>query len=163
MRKKIEKIKNLRKKKNFSISVAESCTGGMISSHLTSIDGASQFFDGSIVSYSNDMKEETLGVKKKTLLKFGAVSHQTALEMLRGMKKNCKSKILISVTGVAGPTGGTAKTPVGCVFFGVATKIKSAYKFKTIKKIFKKSTRRMVQIKSTDYVLDLIIKEINSF
>ena len=82
----IQIIKKLRNKFKFTISVAESCTGGMLSKNLTSIGGSSQFFNGSIISYSNDFKNQILNVPKKTILKYGAVSHETALAMVKGLK-----------------------------------------------------------------------------
>ena len=114
----IKKIKKLRKEKLFSICLAESCTGGMISSKLTSISGSSDFFDGSVVSYSNDLKIRLLKVPEITINKYGAVSHQTALSMVKGLKKISSSEILVSVTGVAGPDGGSSKnTSWLCLFW----------------------------------------------
>ncbi len=161
MKRNLLKIKKLRKTKVFNISIAESCTGGMISSYLTSIDGSSSYFDGSVVSYSNDFKCRLLGVRKKTIEKYGAVSHETALAMVKGLSKKRKNEILISVTGVAGPKGGTAKTPVGCVFFGIGTKIKNKYIFSTVRKMFRENTRKHIQLRSTEFAIKQIIKEIN--
>ncbi len=161
MRKHIEKIKRLRKEKVFSICVAESCTGGMISSKLTSMSGSSDYFEGSIISYSNYFKNYLLRVPNTIINKYGAVSHQTALSMVKGLKKISKSEILISITGVAGPKGGTSKTPVGCIYFGFGLKINNKYYFKTIKKIFNENSRRNIQIKSTEYVLKQIINNVS--
>ena len=157
----IKKIKKLREEKTFSICLAESCTGGMISSKLTSISGSSDFFEGSIVSYSNYLKKNLLKVPKTTINKYGAVSHQTALSMVKGLKKISRSEILISVTGVAGPSGGSLKTPVGCVYFGLGTKIKNKYYFTTIKKIFRERTRKKIQEKSTEFILKEILKNVS--
>ena len=118
----LSKIKNIRSKKKFTISLAESCTGGMISKYLTSINGSSLFFNGACISYSNQMKIRLLKVPKNTIINYGAVSHQTALAMVKGLKRITDSEILLSVTGVAGPSGGTSRTPVGCVFFGIGSK-----------------------------------------
>ena len=153
----IQIIKKLRNKFKFTISVAESCTGGMLSKNLTSIDGSSQFFNGSIISYSNDFKNQILNVPKKTILKYGAVSHETALAMVKGLKKT-NSEILISITGVAGPSGGSAKTPIGCVYFGIGSKINNKYTFQTIKKNFSKSSRQKIQKISTEFALKKIIE-----
>ena len=117
----LSKIKKIRSKKIFTISLAESCTGGMISKYLTSINGSSLFFNGACISYSNQMKTRLLKVPKNTIINYGAVSHQTALAMVKGLKAITDSEILLSVTGVAGPSGGTARTPVGCVFFGIGS------------------------------------------
>ena len=150
----IKKIKKLRKEKLFSICLAESCTGGMISSKLTSISGSSDFFDGSVVSYSNDLKKRLLKVPKTTISKY-------ALSMVKGLKKISRSEILVSVTGVAGPDGGSSKTPVGCVYFGLGTKIKNKYYYTTIKKIFRERTRKRIQEKSTEFILKEIIKNLS--
>ncbi len=154
------KIKKIRSKKKFTISLAESCTGGMISKYLTSINGSSLFFNGACITYSNKMKIRLLGVPKSIIINYGAVSHQTALAMVKGLKIITDSEILLSVTGVAGPSGGTARTPVGCVFFGIGLKINKKYKFKTTKKIFHEKTRHAIQKKSTEYAIYLILKEL---
>ena len=161
MLKYIKKIKNLRKEKLFSICLAESCTGGMISSKLTSISGSSDFFEGAVVSYSNYLKNCILKVPKATIVKYGAVSHQTALSMVKGLKKISKSEILVSVTGVAGPSGGNSKTPVGCVYFGLGVKERNKYSYTTIKKNFKGKSRKEIQEKSTEFVLKEIIKNLS--
>ena len=157
----IRNIKKLRQKKAFSICVAESCTGGLISSSLTSISGSSDFFEGSIVSYSNYFKNSLLKVPGTVLKEFGAVSHETALCMVKGLKKISKSEVLVSVTGVAGPNGGSSKTPVGCVFFGLGIKIKNKYHYKTIKKNFREKSRKKIQEKSTEFILKEIIENLN--
>ena len=156
----IQIIKKLRTKFKFTISVAESCTGGMLSKNLTSIGGSSKFFNGSIISYSNDFKNKILNVPKKTIIKYGAVSHETALAMVKGLKKT-NSEILISITGVAGPSGGSAKTPIGCVYFGIGSKINNKYTFQTIKKNFSKSSRQKIQTISTEFALKKIIEIAN--
>ena len=157
----LKKIKKLRESKKFSICIAESCTGGMISSKLTSISGSSNFFEGSVVSYSNYLKSHLLNVPKSVVKKYGSVSHQTALSMVKGLKDICECEILVSVTGVAGPNGGSSKTPIGCVYFGFGIKIKKKYHFQTIKKTFDEKSRKKVQIKSTEFVLKEIIKKIS--
>ena len=110
-------VKNLPPKK---ITFAESCTGGLIASHLTKISGSSNCFDGSVVSYANRIKEEWLGVSHTTLEKYGAVSEQTVKEMLLGAIEISKADYAIAVSGIAGPTGGTPTKPVGTVYIGVA-------------------------------------------
>ncbi len=157
------KIKRLRSKKRFTISLAESCTGGMISRNLTSVNGSSLFFNGACITYSNKMKEDLLNVPSNTIEKHGAVSHQTALAMVKGLKKLTNSELLISVTGVAGPNGGTTNTPIGCVFFGIGVKNNKKYSFHTIKKIFNEKTRYSVQKKSTEFAIQLILKELVKF
>lgn len=109
-------VGNLLIDKNISISCAESCTGGMFAQTLTDIAGISAVFDRGIVTYSNEAKMEELGVKKDTLDKYGAVSEQTAIEMAEGIQRVAKTRIGVSVTGVAGPGGGTVEKPVGLVY-----------------------------------------------
>lgn len=138
-------------KRNISISIAESCTGGLIASSITKIDGASKIFSCGIVSYSNDTKVKYLSVSKKTLRKFGAVSSNVANEMLDGLYKKEKTKITISTTGIAGPNGGSKKKPVGLVYIGI--------KFKNKNYIYKnlfKGSRFEIQKKTTNFVFKKI-------
>ncbi len=115
---------------NLKIATAESCTGGMIASKITNVPGASGCFDCGVVTYSNGQKTNLLGVNPKTLETFGAVSEETALEMCAGVKKLANADIGISVTGIAGPDGGTPEKPVGTVWIGVcAQNIHKAFKF----------------------------------
>lgn len=102
------------------ISTAESCTGGLVASYLTSISGSSEYFATGIVSYSNEAKMKLLNVSPKTLEEFGAVSEETAREMALGVMQVAGSDIAVSITGVAGPGGGTEVKPVGMVCFGIA-------------------------------------------
>jgi nicotinamide-nucleotide amidase len=104
-----------------TISIAESCTGGMISSRLTDIPGISKVFDRGVVTYSNNSKVQSLGVNQETLDKFGAVSRETALEMASGVKKLSGTDLGLSITGIAGPDGGTLEKPVGLVYIAIAT------------------------------------------
>jgi len=101
-----------------TISVAESCTGGSFSRALTSIPGASSYFDCGYITYSNQSKVEMLGVDIQTIKTFGAVSEEVVLEMVIGVASKAHSDIAVSITGVAGPTGGTPEKPVGMVCFG---------------------------------------------
>lgn len=111
-----EMITALRLQK-LTIGFAESCTGGLLSSTLTAQAGVSDIFQGSIVSYSNEVKHNILGVKKETLQEHGAVSKQTVQEMAVGAKKLLKTDVTVSVSGIAGPSGGTKEKPVGTIFF----------------------------------------------
>lgn len=119
-----EKTGELLIQKQLTIGTAESCTGGYIAHLLTSVAGSSAYFKGSIVSYANEVKQDLLHVKKETLQQFGAVSEQTVSEMLSGALQQLKVDVAIAVSGVAGPSGGTAEKPVGTVFIGIATKEK---------------------------------------
>lgn len=105
----------------WSIATAESCTGGWVSQAITSVAGSSQWFDRGFVTYTNLAKEEMLGVSPTTLTKFGAVSVQTVTEMARGALKRSSAQLSVAVSGIAGPSGGTADKPVGTVWFAWAT------------------------------------------
>lgn len=105
----------------WTISTAESCTGGLLSHVLTGVSGSSSYFVGGVVAYSNPIKESVLGVKSKTLARHGAVSKETALEMAAGIRKKFNTDIGLSTTGIAGPTGGTPDKPVGLVWMGIST------------------------------------------
>ncbi|MBN8445802.1 MAG: nicotinamide-nucleotide amidohydrolase family protein [Gammaproteobacteria bacterium] len=107
-------------RKNLSITTAESCTGGGISYAITAISGSSAYLDRSFITYSNKAKQQMLGVKSATLLQFGAVSEETVVEMARGAALAAGSGVAIAVSGIAGPTGGSAQKPVGTVCFGFA-------------------------------------------
>ena len=115
---KAKKLTELLNSKNMSIAVAESCTGGLLSSSLTSIPGASSYFDCGFITYSNESKIKILNVDPQTIELFGAVSEKVAYEMAMGAGQNSQSDLAISVTGIAGPSGGTAEKPVGMVCFG---------------------------------------------
>jgi nicotinamide-nucleotide amidase len=117
-----ERVVSLLKERKKSIAVAESCSGGMIAEKLTSVPGVSEVFGAGIVSYSNEAKEEILGVSSKTLKKYGAVSPKCAAEMALGALYLSGADLALSVTGIAGPTGGTKEKPVGLVYVALATK-----------------------------------------
>ena len=156
MKRKLAKIKKLCDEKNLKISIAESCTGGLLSSLITELPGCSSFFETSLITYSNKSKMDFLGVKKNILSKYGAVSHQAAKAMVIGLMTKTKTEIAVSITGVAGPTGGTKKNPVGTVYFGVAFK----NKVKTYKKYFSKKNRNSIQSNSAKFAIDLIYESI---
>ena len=107
--------------KGMKVATAESCTGGMIAAKITAVPGASECFDCGVVTYSNEQKEKLLGVKHETLESFGAVSEETALEMCKGAKTLSGADVAVSVTGIAGPGGGTPHKPVGTVWIGVCS------------------------------------------
>ena len=113
------KIIKLLTKKKLTVSFAESCTGGLLASSITSISGSSKVFNMGLVTYSNNAKVKLLQVPKKTITKYGAVSYETCLSMVKNLNKISKSNISISITGVAGPNGGTKEKPVGLVYIGL--------------------------------------------
>ncbi|MEA4816292.1 MAG: competence/damage-inducible protein A [Lachnospiraceae bacterium] len=114
-----EVIVKLLTEKNMTIAIAESCTGGMVASELISVPGVSKVLKEALVTYSNESKMSRLGVKKETLEKYGAVSPETAYEMAEGVAKTAGTDVGLSVTGIAGPDGGTEEKPVGLVYFGI--------------------------------------------
>jgi nicotinamide-nucleotide amidase len=114
-----EAVLNLLQSKKKTVSTAESCTGGNIAHLITSIPGSSASYNGSVVSYANDAKENLLGVKRETLLQFGAVSEQTVVEMVNGALKELKTDYAIATSGIMGPDGGTPEKPVGTVWIAV--------------------------------------------
>jgi PncC family amidohydrolase len=118
-RKLLEDIGTLLQKKGWTISTAESCTGGLIGHLLTSIPGSSNYFVGGVIAYSNEIKTHLLSVSPQTLKKFGAVSKETVREMAHGVKNLLKTDVGISTSGIAGPTGGTEEKPIGTVALGV--------------------------------------------
>jgi nicotinamide-nucleotide amidase len=107
--------------RGYTISTAESCTGGLLSQTLTGISGSSAYFIGGVVAYSNQVKEQVLGVRTQTLIEYGAVSEQTACEMAQGIRNQFNTDIGLSTTGIAGPTGGTPEKPVGLAWIGIST------------------------------------------
>ena len=119
-----KKVINLLKKKKLKISFAESCTGGLMSSIITSNSGSSKVFNLGLVTYSNKAKQKILKVPNKIIKKYGAVSVQCCLSMVNNLSKISNSNINISITGIAGPKGGTRKKPVGLVFIGLKFKRK---------------------------------------
>ena len=155
-------LKNLTtklKKNKIKIAVAESCTGGLISYNLTKIPGASKFFMMGIVSYSNISKHDLLKVRQKTLTKYGAVSPEICKEMCNNLLKISKTNIAISVTGIAGPDGGTKKKPVGLVYVGICSK----NKFEIKKFNFgKKLSRINIQNLTLKKTIKLIENHINT-
>ncbi len=114
----VENVVKLLERKSLTIATAESCTGGLLSELITSVSGASAVFELGICTYSERIKTEFLGVPAETIRTFGVVSEQTALSMVRGLKQRSGADVCVSVTGIAGPSGGTADTPVGTVYIG---------------------------------------------
>jgi nicotinamide-nucleotide amidase len=152
-----EVIGHLCRKKQLTVSVAESCTGGLISDKITNIPGSSDYFIGSAVVYSNKLKKLIGDVKEETLKKFGAVSKETVLELAQGIRKQFNTDIGLSVSGIAGPSGATKDKPIGLIFVGIATKRGSSSE----QHIFN-GNRRMIKEKSAMAALDLLRRTIES-
>ena len=148
------KIVKLLTKKKLTVSFAESCTGGLLASSITSISGSSKVFNIGLVTYSNNAKVKLLKVPKKTITKYGAVSYETCLSMVKNLSKISKSNISISITGVAGPNGGTKEKPVGLVYIGLKKKNKIMVK----KNLFKSKKRVSIQKATVNQALKLILK-----
>ena len=148
-----KKIVNNLIKKRLTISVAESCTGGFLSNSFTSIAGSSKIFTLGIVSYSNQSKSNVLKVPKKTIEKHGSVSEKVCLIMLKNINKMSKTNISISITGIAGPGGGTKKKPVGLVYIGIKKNDKILIK----KYLFENKGRSYIQKTAVNKSLQLIL------
>ena len=151
--KKIKKIIHLLKKKKFKISLAESCTGGLLASSITSVKGSSKVFSMSLITYSNIAKNKILKVPKKIIKKYGAVSIQCCLSMVNNLSKLSKSEICVSITGIAGPSGGSKKKPVGLVFIA----IKKGDKINVNRYVFKNKSRNYIQKSAANKSLELIL------
>ena len=146
-------IKILTKKK-IKISFAESCTGGLLASTITSISGASKVFNLGFVTYSNKAKIKVLKVNNNIIRKYGAVSHECCYAMVKNLSKISKANINVSITGIAGPRGGTKQKPVGLVYIGV----KKGNKIEINKCLFKSKKRSSIQKATVKKALDLIIR-----
>ncbi len=152
---KISQLALLLKQKSLIIAVAESCTGGNLSAYLTKKSGASAYFYAGFITYSNQAKIATLGVKKHTLDKFGAVSQEVAIEMVRGVVKNTSADVAVATTGIAGPGGGTKEKPVGMVCFGFSV----LGQFSTTTQYFSGSRERVIQA-SIDFVIATLVEQL---
>ena len=146
-------VKKLIQKK-LKISFAESCTGGMLSSTITSVSGSSKVFNLGLVTYSNKTKVDILKVPKKVITKYGAVSKECCRSMVEGLSKISRANISVSITGIAGPNGGTKYKPVGLVYIGV----KKGNKIIIKENLFKNKNRLFIQKKSVFISLEIINK-----
>jgi PncC family amidohydrolase len=153
MKKLSQKIIRLLRKKRLKISFAESCTGGLLSSTITSVSGSSKVFTLGLVTYSNQSKITILKVPKNIIKKHGAASYEACLTMVKNLNKISKTNISVSITGIAGPKGGTKKKPVGLVFIG----IKKSNKILVRKYLFKNRKRTSIQIAAVNKALNLIL------
>tara|TARA_B100001540_G_scaffold28832_1_gene24662 strand:- start:367 stop:837 length:471 start_codon:yes stop_codon:yes gene_type:complete len=154
MKKISEKVVKLLSKKRLKISFAESCTGGLLSSYITSINGSSKVFTLGLITYSNQAKISILKIPKRIIMKHGAVSYETCLSMVKNLNKISKTNISLSITGVAGPKGGTKQKPVGLVYIGIKKGNKTLIK----KFLFKIKRRVLIQKATVNQALKLILK-----
>lgn len=148
-------LASLLKERGLTLSLAESCTGGLIMKMLSDEPGASDYLAGGVVSYSNEIKRRVLGVSEETLEKYGAVSEECAFEMLDGIKRLTKSDVAVSVTGVAGPTGGSASKPVGTVYIGFSY-LSSSW----VQRFLLTGTRKLIRHKAAEMAILHMIKKI---
>ena len=144
-------VKKLNKKR-LKISFAESCTGGLLASEITSVSGASKVFGLGLVTYSNQAKISVLKVNKNIIKKYGAVSPECCEAMVKNLAKISKAQINVSITGIAGPNGGTKTKPVGLVYIGV----KNKNKILITKNIFKQKSRKDIQNSTVKRTLEII-------
>ena len=149
-----QKIVSLLKKKKLKLAVAESCTGGMLSSAITSVSGSSKVFTMGLVTYSNQAKTSILKIPKQIINKNGAVSFQCCLAMVNNLSKISKAKVCISITGIAGPKGGSKQKPVGLVYIGV----KIGKKVIINKCNFKNNSRTFIQKQTVKKALNFLAK-----
>ena len=153
-----KKIISLIKRKKMKLAIAESCTGGMLSSTINSVSGSSKVFSMGLVTYSNQAKINILKIPQKIIKKYGAVSVQCCLAMVNNLNKISKSKVCISVTGIAGPKGGSKQKPVGLVYIGIRIEKKVVVN----KCNFKNKGRAYIQKQTVKKSLNLLSKLINS-
>ena len=153
MKKLSQKVVILLRKKRLKVSFVESCTGGLLSSAITLISGSSKVFNLGLVTYSNQAKINILKVPKKTIIQHGAVSYETCLSMVNNLNKIAKTSISVSITGIAGPNGGTKEKPVGLVFIGIKKGNKTLVK----KYLFKNKKRNSIQKVTVNKALNLIL------
>ena len=141
-------------KKRLKLSVAESCTGGLLASSITSVSGASKIFNLGLITYSNQAKIKILNINKNIIKKYGAVSHECCYAMVNNLSKISKANINVSITGIAGPKGGTKQKPVGLVYIGV----KKGNKIQIKKYLFKSKKRTFIQRTTVKKALDLVFR-----
>ena len=153
MKKLSQKVVKLLRKKGLKISFAESCTGGLLSSSITSISGSSKVFTLGLITYSNQAKINNLKVPKRIIMKYGAVSYETCLSMVKNLSKISKSSISVSITGIAGPGGGSKQKPVGLVYIGIKKGNKTLVK----KYLFRNMKRIFIQKAAVNKALNLIL------
>lgn len=153
-----EKVVNLLREKNLVLACAESCTGGLIAKRITDVSGSSSVFNCGIVSYSNEIKEKVLGVKRETLKEFGAVSEQTVREMVKGVITISGADIAVSVSGIAGPNSDNTNKPVGLIYIAVSDGKETIVK--QLNNQFETDIRNSNRISASDEAFKMILKMI---
>ena len=153
-----EELVEILTKKQYKITTAESCTGGLVAATIVNVSGASEVFQAGSVTYANEAKEKELGVKSETLQTYGAVSEKTAKEMAIGCAAHAKAQVGISTTGIAGPGGGTAEKPVGLVYIGCAVR-SNVYVEKNVFSGDRQQVRRQAADRAIGFALECIKKE----
>lgn len=153
-----EELVEILTKKQYKITTAESCTGGLVAATIVNVSGASEVFQAGFVTYANEAKEKELGVKSETLQTYGAVSEKTAKEMAIGCAAHAKAQVGISTTGIAGPGGGTAEKPVGLVYIGCAVR-SNVYVEKNVFSGDRQQVRRQATDRAIGFALECIKKE----
>ena len=146
-----EIIGRMLRKRGWMLSIAESCTGGLIGHRITNVPGSSDYFDGGVITYSNESKMELLKVPEETIITYGAVSRQTAVAMAEGIRKLRGVEIGIGVTGIAGPAGGTAAKPVGLVYIALSSPVRVE-----CKEFRFDGDREMIKLQASEAALNMI-------
>ena len=144
-------IGRLFRKRGWRLSIAESCTGGLIGHRITNVPGSSDYFDGGVITYSNDAKIELLKVPEETIVTYGAVSSQTAVAMAEGIRKLRGIEVGIGVTGIAGPAGGTEAKPVGLVYIALSSPVRVE-----CKEFRFDGDREMIKLQASEAALNMI-------
>ena len=153
------RLLELLKERELVLATAESCTGGLVAKRITDVPGSSSAFAGGVVTYSNEMKMKLLGVKEETLDSHGAVSHETAYEMARGLSDLTGADVCVSVTGIAGPDGGSDEKPVGLVYVGISID-KKARTYKLL--LGEYGSREKIRTATSEFVLGKLIELLES-
>ena len=153
MKKKLTQITNSLKRKKLKISFAESCTGGLLASAITSVSGSSKVFNLGLVTYSNESKIKVLKISKKIIRKYGAVSEQVCKAMIKNVSKIAKTNTSVSITGIAGPSGGSKQKPVGLVYIGIKNRKKIICK----RFLFKNKGRKFIQKAAVRKAIQLML------
>ncbi|AXH62482.1 nicotinamide-nucleotide amidase [Providencia huaxiensis] len=149
------------KEQGKTVTTAESCTGGWVAKVLTDISGSSDYFQRGFVTYSNEAKHQMIGVKDESLQRYGAVSQQVVTEMATGALQEASADFAVSVSGIAGPGGGSVEKPVGTVWFGFAQKQADQTVFVTTQHRVFQGNRNEVRFQSTVYILETLLKQLN--